>query len=618
MSTNGIDFVIGGKDNASAAMGSAEKSMARLSGAEYRAMQASRKNRVAARSADELWRSTIEETAGKGSVSYKRLSDAAAKLATTTRASLAKVKASVDAKPLAALDTGAKALTTTMNHLTIAMGPIIAILAAVKVAMTAVGGIKAANEAFDAQADSVKKLNSALAIRGQKSASTGMQAVAKDLEKLTGVSDQSTLALMQQAQSMGFATDRMDDAAKAALGLAEATGKTADQSLGDLKAALEGNFDAFVGLNPQIMYMRTNQEKLAAVLAIADQGLTAQSQNMNTVAGSGQRANTAIETLMESVGAIIAPIRVLISAGLQQLSESLTSVLAPAVQWATQLLENIGPIMDWVREKVVAGVNVIIGAFTWLEVVVTNLGSVWELAKAYAESAMLGIAGAIMHTLTEVIPEYAKWFGQNFINLIKDAFNGVIAVITNAGIIIGDMVYEIFAFIASGGEGGVSGLMSNLGKAASRSLVEGFDSSLTSLPEIAARQLTQREKDLADKIGAIGGRLGKEFSDKMAERMVGVGSTLGDELNSAAKGIDLKGRPNVITQGVQVTEGRLLSRGPGSYLTNKLDQVIQLLKNPPAPKKNNKILVQIDPQQMQTWDDIRENTSNTMQMESIA
>jgi len=180
------------------------------------------------------------------------------------------------------------------------------------------------------------------------------------------------------------------------------------------------------------------------------------------------------------------------------------------------------------------------------------------------------------------------------------------------------MVYQIFAFIASGGEGGIEGLMSGLGQAASISLLDGFKSSLTSLPEIAERQLTAREKDLADKIGAVGGRLGQEFSDKMAERMVGVGSTLSDEVKSATVGINLQGRPAVMTQGIPATEGRLLTRGPAFSLPNILEEIRNLLKNPPKPPEKQRILVRLDDDQMRVWDRVEENTSNTVQMEAIA
>ena len=229
---------------------------------------------------------------------------------------------------------------------------------------------------------------------------------------------------------------------------------------------------------------------------------------------------------------------------------------------------------------------------------------------------MITISETIMHTLTETIPAYVMWFGENFINLMSDAFNGVIAIITNAGRIIGESVYQIFAFIASGGEGGIEGLMAGLGEAASISLLDGFKSQLTSLPEIAARQLTEREKDLAEKIGAVGGRLGEQFSDKMKERMLGVGSTLSSEVKNAASSIDLKMRPSVLMGGIPATEGRLLTRGPGTRLPDQMQEIIRLLKNPPPPKA--RILVRLDDDQNRLLQAVATNTQGKLQMEAIA
>ena len=476
-----------------------------------------------------------------------------------------------------------------------------------------VAKINQVNAAYDAQTEALKKLNSALQIRGDQGASAGMQQVAKDLEKLTGVSDQTTLGLMNQAQSMGFATGAMDDAAKAALGLAAATGKDASASLGDMKAALEGNFEAFHGLNPQIMFMRSNQEKLAAVMAIANQGLARQSQDMGSVSGSGRRADSAMTTLMETFGKIIAPIRVLINAGLQQLSESLTGLLAPAAEYATSVLENIGPMMDYVKEKIVQGINIAVGAFTFFEVILSNLSSVWEIVKASAQLAMEWIAQEIAFTLTERIPAYAMWFVDNFPNIIRDGFNFAFTIVRNRLQQMADAIASFFVFIETGGQTDVVG---QLGEIAGRNLLEGFKSSLTALPDIAARQITQREKDLADKIGAVGGRLGQEFSDKMRERMLGVGDDLSGELNAATKNINLQGRGAVITQGIPATEGRLLTRGPGTRLPDMVQQILEELRK--KPNKEPRILVRLDDDQNRALQAVAANTANTLQMEAIA
>jgi hypothetical protein len=282
----------------------------------------------------------------------------------------------------------AEATKSSTDKLAKVTGVLAAAYVAVKGAMAALGGLNAVNAAYDKQTASVKQLTSALKARGDAAQSASLQKLAGDLQKLTGVGDEVSIGLMQQAATMGFATDRIDDAAKAAIGLADVTGNTLEGSLGDLKSALEGNFSAFEQLNPQIRYMRSNQEKLAAVMAIAQQGLAAQADNFGTVAGSSGRATGAIGDLMEMIGAIIAPVRVLINNGLLQLAESLQSVLAPAAEYAQGVLQNIGPIIEYVREKVVAAVNVMIGAFTFFEVILTNLGDVWEMAK--------GVRGAVI------------------------------------------------------------------------------------------------------------------------------------------------------------------------------------------------------------------------------
>ena len=568
--SNGIDFVIGGKDEAKPAMSSVEKSLSRLEG----------KIGSVAKSTKGL--------AGANSASAGAMRAASVGLAGISSAAL-----------MAGAAIGA-----------VAVGAGVALFALVKLHQKSA-------PMFDAQTEAVRRLDSALRIRGAAGASAQMQTLAKNLEKLTGVSDNVTMGLMQQASGMGFAAGKMDDAAKAAIGLSHATGKDAAASMGDLKAALEGNFDAFTQINPQILYMRTNQEKLAAVMAIANQGLSDQAKDMTTVAGSGRRADSAMSSLMESIGAIMAPIRVLISAGLQQLATSLDSLLVPAVAYATSILANIGPIMDDVKQKVVDGINIIIGAFTFFEVIVRNLGSVWEMVSATVELFSVQIAESVMHTLTVEIPAYAAWFGENFVDLMRDALSAALIAVSNGVENIVDAFSALWDFIASGGQTDVLG---QLGEIAGRGYLDGFKSSLTSLPDIAGRQLTEREKDLADKIGAIGGRLGATFADKMKERMIGVGDGLSGELQAASQ-IDLKGRMAVITQGVQATEGRLLTRGPGTTIPNKMDEIIRLLKDPPAANKRKggvEFGVRIDPTQMEVLEKIQQNTTKVFQMEAIA
>jgi ABC-type transport system involved in cytochrome bd biosynthesis fused ATPase/permease subunit len=114
--SNGIDFVIGGKDQAKPAMSAVEKSLQRLE--------------------------QKTESVGKST-----------------------------------------------QRLAAVTGTLTTVYVAVKAALAALGGLNRINAAYDAQTESVKKLNSALQIRGDADATSKMQDVAKSIEKMTGVSD---------------------------------------------------------------------------------------------------------------------------------------------------------------------------------------------------------------------------------------------------------------------------------------------------------------------------------------------------------------------------------------------------------------------------------------------
>ena len=194
------------------------------------------------------------------------------------------------------------------------------------------------------------------------------------------------------------------------------------------------------------------------------------------------------------------------------------------------------------------------------------------------ELYLLQMAGAIEHTLLEVIPGYVMWFGENIINLFKDAFNGVLQVYYNATRMIAEIMVEMWKFVFEDMGAGSVALGDRIGAILASGLTTGFESSLTDLPDIAGRVLSDREKDLAKTIGDIGANLGDEFSRKMKERMVGVGDGLTDEFN---KTIDLqvnsigedkkaKRKDGTVGASINAMESRLLTRGPTSTYEQRM------------------------------------------------
>ena len=491
-------------------------------------------------------------------------------------------------KSLARLEQKTDSLGKATSRLSQLTGVLAAGYAAVKAATAALGGLSAINAAYDKQADAVRGLETALRLQGSEveGNSARLQAFAGDMQKLTGVGDEATIALMKQASMMGVSADQMEAVTKASVGLSEVLGTGLEGSMDALRRAQEGNFAAFEKQFPQIKAMQSDAEKLAFVSELAAKGLDAKADASLTVSGMAERASGAMGDLMEVIGSIIAPVRILISQGLKTLAESLQQVLAPAAEYAQSVLENIGPIMDYVRDKIVQAVNIIVGAFTFVEVIVTNLGAVWEMMKAGAELRFEQMKNIIMHVLTEVIPQYAMWFAENFVNLIRDGLSVAASIVTTYVTQIIDTFKSLWDFIASGGS---TDILGEMGEIAGRSYLEGFESSLTALPEIAGRELSQKEKDLQAKVDGIAANLGDQFAAKFSERMVVLDGELGADFD---KEIDLK-LNNKIDEKLgtslgggsgggqamlQAAESRLLTRGPAEKQENFFKRIAEAVE----------------------------------------
>ncbi len=491
-------------------------------------------------------------------------------------------------KQLGRLNRTAGRLERTTKMLKLATGAMMATWAAVKGIGAALGGINAINAAYDRQIEAVKGLEDSLRLNGEEVAanSARMQKFAADMQKLTGVGDEVTLGLMRQASMLGVSTEQLEGTSKAAIGLSEAMGKPLATSLDMVRRAQEGNFQQFERMFPQMRAMQTDAEKLAFVSELAAKGLDAKASSADRVSGMSERASGAMGDLLESVGALLAPVRMLWNQGIKVLAESLQTALVPAVQMAESVMANIGPLMDWVREKVITAVNGIIGAFTFLEVVVTNMPAIWQMMVDGIELRLVQTAGIASHYLTEVIPAYAKWFSENFINLVRDAFVGYVTIVKNSMTNAAQMVMAGWEWITSGMKGGISGLMSEVAAAANQSLLEGFEATTGSLPEIMERQISDREQQLKDRIGKTGADLGQQFADKFGARMIGLGAGIGEdftkeiELAMGKDMLDQLKRPGGSAGGsaaLSSSESRLLTRGPADRREDMLGKLVAMV-----------------------------------------
>ena len=500
----------------------------------------------------------------------------------------------------------------------------VAIQLAGKAISSVVGSFSAANAAYDQQTEAVAKLESAIQRSGQAFAgqSQQLQDAASALQELTGVGDEVTLGLMQQASVLGVHASQLDDVTRAAAGLSEATGKSLEESMRMATDATQGNFEAYSKLIPEINRATTVEQKLALVQAYATRGLEAKAAASNRLVGMEERASGAIGDMMEKVGALLAPIRLLIASGVKALAETMGGLLTGAAEKATAMMEQMAPVLEAIKTAVnvlgqvistVFGVigdivsdlfgntiasagdifttvadkiveyavwlaNGVIGAVTMMEVVYNNFGKIVDMAISYVLLAYETYRADTMQLFTVTLPEYISWFADNFFNIIQDVFNAVITAIGNYLKIIANNFLILFDFIRSGMKGGIGGLMADLADNVVNgmtNILDGFEAKTESLPDIMARKLTDREQELADKIGKIGTDLGDEFADKFAARSIKLGDKIGKDLSTE---VDLKFDPKAKkteTKALQSKESRLLTRGSVQDRQKELLKMIQ-------------------------------------------
>jgi hypothetical protein len=395
-----------------------------------------------------------------------------------------------------------------------------------------------------------------------RGATDAQLAFTSQMQRVLGVGDEVSLGLMKQAQSLGISQDKMDDVTLAAVGLSKATGAGLDESLKKVNQAIRGNASALGESIPGLQNLATEQQKLAAVSELANRGLASQKDSMTGLEGFQKRAANSFGDLTESIGAILAPIRSVISYGWAVFAETMQSVLVPAVELAKSAMGALPVVMDYVAKGIVGGITV-------LEVAFGNWGSIVRMEFDWMQLKVIQFAESIRHSFTVAIPTYASWFASNFVNMLSDAFQIAVSAAVTAAKAIGQALVNVWDWISSGFEGGISGLMAKqmeIGSLVRENFLKGFQASTEPLPEVMARQITGKEQELAERIGKVGARLGNEFSEKFNARMAAIqnnfeGFNAKVSLSQDKSAILGLGQQKAAAVELKSVESRLLTRG---------------------------------------------------------
>jgi hypothetical protein len=152
----------------------------------------------------------------------------------------------------------------------------------------------------------------------------------------------------------------------------------------------------------------------------------------------------------------------------------------------------------------------VVPAFQQAIAYVTNWRAYAEIGILKVELAFVQFGNTVAHVLTETLPAYMEWFGNNWRALFTDLVSFTQTVFANLGENIGSAMEAIWEYIASGGATSLS--------LSWTPLLEGFKATAEALPQVAERIPSELEK----KMQAMIGNLQTEVANNMKTTLDGL------------------------------------------------------------------------------------------------
>ena len=434
-----------------------------------------------------------------------------------------------------------------------------AAVAAVKTTIAGLRFLSDSSSAYDVQAEAVRGLTNAIKLSGDVAGPTvkAHMRFASALQGVANVGDEVTLGLMRRASMLGVQNDQLQDVIKATIGMSEATGTGLEESLKKTIAAVNGNAGAWQEFIPKLRTATSESEKLAMIQDIARRGLQDSADKALTAEGASIRLSNSWGDLKESVGELLAPLRILIASGLETLVAVIKQRVIPVTQALVKQFSGTGQSISQLKSQTLDFVTK--ATIGW-----SNLGSIIELFQAKSALRMEQFREDMKHTFTQRVPAYISWFATNWQTLFQDAGRAAVVAISNAARSIQDIVKVLWESIQNGMQGGFGALSRDIGNILQRNLLDGFEAKTQALPEIAGRALTGREKELQQKVRRLALNLGRSFSEQYTQ-IVGAA-------NGNANVLDLK-LPEIPAAQQQAIQNKLLGNLGITRLSSQATQL---------------------------------------------
>lgn len=138
-----------------------------------------------------------------------------------------------------------------------------------------------------------------------------------------------------------------------------------------------------------------------------------------------------------------------------------------------------------------------------------NLLPITQFAFTGIGLAAVTMFNDIAYWLTDTLPAYASWFGDNFVNIFRDFGAATGTIFSNLGTNIKNAMTAIWDFITSGGTSGLELTWTPL--------LDGFKSTVSELPDVPARAMTELESSMNSSWESLGSQLADNYDKMQAE-----------------------------------------------------------------------------------------------------
>ncbi len=373
-----------------------------------------------------------------------------------------------------------------------------------------VGFASSSVAAFDDLNRSAIKLSETVALipNGSKQAAEEMQKVANSLERMTNVDAGRIMEQMSQALRRGASTDSIEDMTEAALGLSRVFDRDLSSAMRMVEDAVNGNFDAFKGLIPNIDQLATNEEKLAAVSEIATKGLLNKEESAKSALEASDALKVATKNLYESFGALLAPIRDVVYRGFVVAFEFIQASMLPAMDDFVNYSEQLANAMQGVGRTIA---EAFVTGFTAAEIAIFRFNDVLDVISASVLLSATKIYNDVVFVFDGLLAK-AEWFVDAYSKLLSGRFT--------------------------------------------------FEDVLKEMPSFGERAVTETEKSLQAILDEAVGGLTEDFDTKIRERLQALQDAMKLDID-----IDLKPREGAASalrdqlRSLTAFESRVLVRG---------------------------------------------------------